>query len=176
MMSSFGRGVEGPAQNCDIYLTLGAYTLPALEDLLQTAPVLRESALLQQLVQRSRPIGLLKLALSHSIALSLLQRLKEEGAEGYLVPVAYQHPRITVEQATLIAERYFETVKATERPDDTLGPTHFRGEDPMYWIFEATSEQLLKEDRIPGVLFAHVDKLDGHIWGKEELMHLREGI
>jgi hypothetical protein len=59
-----------------------------------------------------------------------------------------------------------------ENPEDRLGPIFFRGERPLYWVFAAMSEKLLNEERIPGLRFVHVDKLDGHVWTEEELYRL----
>jgi hypothetical protein len=39
-------------------------------------------------------------------------------------------------------------------------------------VFGAVSEQCMKEERLPGLVFANIDKLDGHIWTVEEFDRL----
>ncbi len=46
-------------------------------------------------------------------------------------------------------------------------------EQSVCWTFGAVSEQLVKEGRIPGALYAGVDKLDGHIWKQTDLERLQ---
>lgn len=55
-----------------------------------------------------------------------------------------------------------------------LGKVSFFREDPCCWTFGASSAQLIGEERIPGMIFASVDKLDGHIWTREELERFSE--
>jgi hypothetical protein len=59
-----------------------------------------------------------------------------------------------------------------EHSDDAIGSTFFRRETPVCWVFAAPSEKLMKEDRISGLIFAEVDKLDGHVWSPEEIYRL----
>ncbi len=177
-MKQLSKTVQGRNLSfLDVYLFKGTHNLPVLENLEQLAPELKEPVVQQRLMQSSPHFLGLDLDADSAVdLLRYLRYLRNEKATGYIVPVAYQHPRITVEQATLIAERHFKMVKTIERPGDTLGPTHFKGEEPVYWVFGAASEQSLKEDRVPALLFANVDKLDGHIWRKDEFRRLWEGV
>lgn len=162
---------QNSSQAYDLYLTHGADKLPALDDLLSTAPVLRESELQQKMVQQN--VSLLPVALPKEQALELLYRLEKEGAWGCLLSVAYRHPQIAREQAALLAKSEI-TKRLGQRPGDTLGPMGFFREDPCCWTFSASSAQLISEERSPGLIFASVDKLDGHIWTREELERFSE--
>ena len=81
----------------------------------------------------------------------------------------------TREQAEAIAKRVIAKLHATRIPDHTLGPVHLVREEPVAWTFGAASEEWVKEGRIPGMLFASVDKLDGHIWQPEDFEQLQAG-
>jgi hypothetical protein len=153
-------------QTYDIYLVRGATQLPALDDLIDTAPERQEPALQQQMTQRQ--MQLLQIALPAEKALGLLRRLEVEGAWGSLLSSAYRHPQISLEQAAPIAEEAILERQAAQRPADTLGPLRFFREEPCCWTFGAPSEQFIREGRIPGLVFASVDKLDGHVWKSEE--------
>lgn len=154
----------------DIYLTRGADQLPKLDNLLTEAPVLQEPDLPQRMLQHSTNV--LKVALPENKAIELLQRLQAEGAKGSLLPSAYRQPRISAEQAVPIAEKAIAEIQAKRRPNDTPGTVRFLREQPTCWTFGAVSEQLIREGRIPGLFYASVDKLDGHIWKPEEFDRL----
>lgn len=157
---------DDPQQTYDIYLVRGAAKLPALDDLAEAAPVLQLPVLRQLLTQRNA--HLLKVGLSRTNGLELLRRLEREGAWGSLLSSAYRHPRITMAQGLPLAERALAEQQVPQRPDDTLGALHFSREEPCCWTYGASSEQLASEERIPGMIFVSVDKLDGHIWSPAE--------
>ena len=156
----------------DLYLSLGCRTLPDLEALTQKVPMLADPALHTRILKRSPGPGFLGLDLPDTIAVSLLQRLKSAKASGCRLPSAYRLPLISIEQAAPMAEQAMGELKAARLPYDTLGPVRFLREQPTCWTFGAVSEQLVKEGRIPGVLHACVDKLDGHLWTREEFDRL----
>jgi hypothetical protein len=157
----------------DLYLFMGCRTLPALDELLQTMPAVADPAVQKRILQRSPGPGFLKLDLTHENATTLLRLLKSGKANGYLIPSAYRQPGITREQVEAIAARVIVDLHATHIPDHTLGPVHLVREEPVAWTFGAVSEEWVKEGRIPGMLFASVDKLDGHVWQPEEFELLR---
>jgi hypothetical protein len=153
----------------DIYLFIGCRTLPALDDLVQRAPALADPAVQKRVLQRSPGPGFLKLDLAEDVATALFQRLRSGKANGYVVSSAYRQPGVTVEQAIPIAQRAIAELHAARIPEHTLGPVRFVREEPVCWTFGAASEEWVKEGRIPGMLFASVDKLDSHVWPPEEL-------
>ncbi len=159
----------------DIYLSWRCQILPDLEDLVETVPALADPALQARMLDRTKAPGFLGLDLPADGALSLLHRLRslKVSSRGYLLPSAYRQPRITIEQATPIAEQAIEELQVRRFPDHTLGPVHFQWEQSVCWTFGAVSEQLIKEGRIPGALHASVDKLDGHIWKQTDLERLQ---
>ena len=157
----------------DLYLNAGSRALPELNDLIQVAPALADSGLQKRMLQRSPGSHFLGLDLSIDVATTLMKRLKSHKASGYIVPSAYRHPKITVEQALSIATPVISELYTKYISDHTLGPVHFVQDEPICWTFGAVSEEWVKEDRIPGALFASVDKLDGHIWQVEEFDRLR---
>src|SRR5450631_3512851 len=152
----------------DVYLFIGSRTLPELDELIQKAPALADPAIQKKILQRSPGPGFLKLDLAHDVATTLLQLLKSRKANGYVVLSTYRRPEITCEQAETIAKRVIAELHTTRIPNHTLGPVHLVREEPVAWTFGAASEEWVKEGRIPGILFASVDKLDGHVWQPEE--------
>lgn len=155
-----------PQQTYDIFLVRHTRTIPDLERLVATIPSLQDSGFLQRITQQN--MTLLPMDLPEKGALELLRSLEEEGALGSLLASAYRQPKITLEQAAPIAEQAIVARQAKQRPDDTLGPVRFFREEPCCWTFGASSAQLIREECIPGMVFASVDKLDGHIWKEEE--------
>jgi hypothetical protein len=160
----------------DLYLFMGCRTLPELDDVVQTVPTLTDPTVQKRILQRSPGPGFLQLDLTHDVAITLLQLLKTRKANGYIIPSAYRQPGIAVGQAESIAKRVITELHATRIPDHTLGPVHLVREEPVAWTFGAASEEWVKEGRIPGMLFASVDKLDGHVWQPEEFEQLQENV
>jgi hypothetical protein len=157
----------------DVYLFIGCRTQPVLDDLVQQVPMLADPVLQKRILQRSPGPGFLNLDLASGVATTLMQRLKSREANGYVVLSAYRQPRINAEQAASIAKRVIAELHTARVPDHTLGPVNLVREEPVCWTFGATSKEWVKEGRIPGMLFASVDKLDGHVWQPEEFEHLR---
>jgi hypothetical protein len=156
----------------DLYLFVGSRTLPELDDLVQQVPVLADPDLQKRMVQRSPGPHFLRLNLPVEVAATLMQRLESRKASGYMLPSAYRHPTVSIEQAFPTAARVIAELHATKIPDHTLGPVRLVREQPVCWTFGAASEEWIKEDRIPGLLFASIDKLDGHVWQEEEFARL----
>jgi len=153
----------------DIILLASCRTFPEIHDLLPDIPILGDPEFLESVTDRSLPMGILELALPEALAISLLERFKAAGAEGYRFPAAYNTPRIPCEQAREIAIPAIEKLHQERYPTHTLRPLFSFGEGVLCWTFGAASEQLQEEGIIPGVLFAYIDKLDGHVWAWEEL-------
>jgi hypothetical protein len=109
----------------------------------------------------------LGLDLPVEIATDLLDRLESQGARGLVVEAKYREPRISKETAFSIAERdLLERQKSY--PTVEFDPLSFRREDVMWWEFCSVSPDWIEEGRIPGALLACVDKVDGHVWTKED--------
>jgi hypothetical protein len=157
----------------DIYLSMGCRALPDIDNILPAIPALSDAQIQQKIVKRSPGPGFLGLNLTHEQAMVLLQRLKSQKAAGYPVLAAYHEPKITKEQAAPIAAQAIKQLHEKLIPQHTLGPALFKREEPVCWTFGAVSAEWVKEGRIPGILFASVDKLDAHVWALEEFNQLR---
>lgn len=121
------------------------------------------------------PGGVLGLDLPESEATELLGRLKRAKARGEVVAAAYRQSVVSVEAARPIAERANAEKRQAHFPTYDFGPVEYVREGPRWWIFVAGSEQLQEEGRIPGALFAYVDKRSGHVWEQSEMEQLYEG-
>jgi hypothetical protein len=157
----------------DVYLFIGCRTLPELDDLIQKVPALADPTVQKRILQRSPGPGFLSLDLTSDVATPLLKLLKSRQANGYVVLADYRRPRITPAQAASIARCAIAELHATRIPDHTLGPVHLVREEPVCWTYAAASEEWVKQGCIPGMLFASIDKLDGHVWQPEEFERLR---
>ena len=115
--------------------------------------------------------GFLGLDLPEPLAKALYRRLQSTRAVGVWLLSGYRQPRVQKEQAAVLAEQAIAELarKHFERyPDDTLSAVYFVGERPEVWVFGYTSEQLVAKNIIPGGPRVGVDKLDGHIWTRED--------
>jgi hypothetical protein len=109
----------------DLYLSRGGRKLPELDDLTKTIPALASSELREKLVQRTpKGPGMLGLDISYEAARTLMLRLKACQATGYPIPSAYHHPRLTIEQATSIAEQDIAEQVDSGSELDTLTTHH----------------------------------------------------
>jgi len=156
----------------DIYLSMGCRGLPSFEDLAEKIPIVQTLEFQQKILTPSpHHPGFLGLDLSEPVVKLLFQRLQSTRAVGYWLLSDYRQPRITREQARLLAEPAIaeRAVNHFQRhPDDTLGPIEFVGVQPEFWVFGARSEYLIRENCVPGDLRVSVDTLDGHIWTRED--------
>ncbi|OJT27274.1 hypothetical protein BO221_04630 [Archangium sp. Cb G35] len=118
--------------------------------------------------------------LSIGEAYALLARLRQTGANGYLVPGRYRTPRLSVEESLAIAER-----ELRERISGHRTFRSFRFEPvrlnvswstPMFRVFQAYSPDMDEHGYIPASLSVQVDTQDGHLWGPEEFFLLRERL
>ncbi|GHO48679.1 hypothetical protein [Ktedonospora formicarum] len=156
----------------DIYLLRNCQVSIPFEDFVKQISAISEHRMNLETLQYPFHVGFFGLDLSYEAAASLLQHLKSLGAEGCRLPAAYRQPHISREQAKPLAEQIISRLHATYIPDDILGPLSFVRESEVCWIFGAASPQLLKERGEPGVLYAQIDKLDGHMWTPEEMQFL----
>lgn len=160
----------------DIHLHQGCWTAaaPDVDDLSERIPALRDEDLRAR-VRQWRPGGFLGLDIPEPEATELLDRLKRAEARGEVVPAAYREPVVTVEAARPIAERAIAEERQAHFPTYAFGPVEYARQGPRWWTFVSGSERLQQEGRIPGALFASVDKLDGHVWQPSEMEQLYEG-
>jgi hypothetical protein len=157
----------------DLYLYQGCTAPPDVNDLVDQIPAAQDPGLYAKL-QEWRPGGFLGLDLPEDVAHAFLLRLKRAGARGHMALSAYRDPKISVDAARSIAEQVIAQLQQAHFPSYTFDEVKYGGEGPWWWIFGAASEQLQAEGRIPGALFAYVDKLDGHVWHSEEMENLLE--
>jgi hypothetical protein len=109
----------------------------------------------------------------------LLQALKKGGALGKCLPAAYRTPRLTQEQALEIATTAIQVRKQEYDPEGELYPITYMGEwDGAFFLFRSATTRLVKEAHEGGGLYAHVDKVDGHLWTPLEMrfFNLSSGI
>jgi hypothetical protein len=140
-----------------------------LSDLSAEFPALSVPATQALLLQRSLSPGFLGLDLPFYDALALLGRLRTRGAVGHLTPVVYRQPRVSIDEALLLAQPVLIQREATAFTGYQFGPVTLWREEARWWVIGAVSEQLLNEGHIPGGVSTVIDKLDGHIWTFEEI-------
>jgi hypothetical protein len=87
---------------------------------------------------------------------------------GYLMLAAYHKPLVSREQAQPIAMAHLHERIQREFSNLHFYDMRFAREEAMWWIFVVGCEEW--KDLIPGVLFASVDKLDGHIWTDDKML------
>lgn len=110
-------------------------------------------------------------------AYALLERLRQSGASGYLVPARYRTPRLSVEDSLPIAE---QALRERISHDRTLRSFRFEPvrhnsafSTPMYRVFEAYSPDMDEHSYVPATVSVRVDTQDGRLWGPEEFSLLR---
>jgi hypothetical protein len=156
----------------DIHLSSACHTLPDLSDLAGKYPILMDAAFQARLLERVPKF--LGLDMPKEDAIALWKRLESTWGRGMFVLSAYRNPKVTVEEAFPIAERAIARLQAEHCPNVEFNPVRFLSEDAMWWVFKASSEELIEQGFIPGALFALVDKLDGHVWQPNELEQFGE--
>jgi len=154
----------------DVVLVTGCTSTPRLDDLVERVPALADPDVQTRMLGwRQHWPDFLGLDLPQSLALVVYARLKRAGAHGGVHLAAYRTPRVTVEQARTIAEPVMAERQA-QYPRMTFSPLQFssRHGGVERWAFFAACEEWQQEGKIPGALFVSVDKLDGHVWTREE--------
>lgn len=154
----------------DIYLTLGPTTYPLLADLVPQAPALATPDVMQRLSENFPESGWLGLSIAQSLARTILERLERAGAVGECVRAAYRMPHVSQAEAQVIAERILPVLAARAYPGLSFSLAVFWREDPRWWVFGRSSDELVRRGHVPGAVLAHVDKLDGHLWTHEEVV------
>ncbi len=118
--------------------------------------------------------------LSIGDAYALLERLRQTGANGYLVPGRYRTPRLSVEESRRIAERDLHERISSHRTFHSFRFEPVRHDvawsTPMFRVFAAYSPDMDEHGYIPARLSVSVDTQDGHLWEPEEFSLLRERL
>lgn len=154
----------------DVVLVNGCTSTPRLDDLVERVPALADPDVQTRMLGwRQHWPDFLGLDLPQSLALVVYARLKRAGAHGGVDLAAYRTPRVTVEQARTIAEPVMAEQQA-QYPDMTFSPLQFSlpHGGVACWAFLAACKEWQEKGLIPGALFVSVDKLDGHVWTREE--------
>lgn len=154
------RGVEGagvtrrfgPAEAYDLYVV---------------DPVIRYDAATGLPFDRSLlgRRGAVRVALSLDVARQILVQLGGLGGAVYLVPVAYRSPRLTLDDARAVAQRWCDE-RAASRAE--LGDVDAGSDGVLWWVFHAPDREAMAQERIPGHIEVAVDKCDGHVRTDEE--------
>lgn len=118
--------------------------------------------------------------LSIGEAYALLERLRQTGANGYLVPGRYRTPRLSVEESLAIAGRELRELISRHRTFRSFRFEPVRLDiawsTPMFRVFEAYSPDMDEHGYIPASLSVRVDTQDGHLWESEAFFLLRERL
>lgn len=109
--------------------------------------------------------GLISLGVEHEEGKRLLGLVRQAGARGYLMPVAYRKPRISLEQARELASRKHQELRKSGKRLLELMEGY---NDGLWWTFAAEDEDALEKDLTPGAVFISIDKLDGSLRTKEQ--------
>jgi hypothetical protein len=147
----------------DIYLLLNSQKEPKWSNLTAKEFVPKMDHCLQQ-----RHLGFLGLNLSGDTAAELLEQLTVAGGRGLVVSAAYRQPKVTFEMAKPIAKEAIASKQKRDYPNYTYGAVQLFSEGPLWWKFGAVSPELVERGYIPATLYALVDKLDGHLWTRQE--------
>lgn len=162
--------VSGQEKWFDIYLSSGC--LPGHLEGIAVHKNLLGQAWGEKLEQQAP--GFLGLDLPKPEAERLLGVLKQAGARGVMVPSSYREPTLSMDEALLRAERIIARKQATHFPGYGFSSTQLHREDAMWWIFGSMSQRLVDEGRIPGAVFAYIDKCDGHEWTSDNIERFLE--
>lgn len=160
------------ATHYDVYLAIGCENPPDLSGLEGQIAALADTAMRASLLKRSPGPGFLGLAVEELAARGLFARLQAAGAHGEVLDAAYRQPRVTRDAARAIAERDLPPRAAAAFPGYPFNDVTLRREEPRWYLFSMISPRLVSEFHVPGGVLAYVDKLDGHVWSRDELLAL----
>ncbi len=130
-------------------------------------PVLAQSEVRTQLLQRSP--GFLGLNVPKSTAYQIRRRLKQHDVRGMVVEIAYRQPPVPKDQAFGIARHIIQRIQVASHVGHQFAPITFSYEHAMWWLFAAPCHTCIATGRIPGTIFAAIDKRDGHVWEDKEM-------
>lgn len=164
----------------DLVFSRMCLTQPDVQKLLQDLPQLADSPMRAHLVPNGsmteeevlhfRDFPFLEVALSYEEAKKLALRLQEAGAYVNYIPVAYREISVPLPEAQIRAEQLIREIHEKVVPQDTLGPVQLeKWLWRPYWTFSASSPELIARGNVPGPIFALIDKVDGHIWERDEM-------
>lgn len=109
------------------------------------------------------------LTLDLTEALRKRDELSSAGRRLLVVPVHYRDSSIREEQARQVAEAELRGRGKAYHVDLASNPIRLISAHPMGFIFELSSPLLGAEERIPGSLRCMIDRVDGHVWGPDEM-------
>ncbi len=126
---------------------------------------------------RPRLVGI---DLSIGEAYAMLERLRQEGATGHLVPGRYRTPRLSLEESLRIAEqaRRDHVVKTSALRSFRFEPMRHNRQAStlMFRAFQAYSPDMDEASYCPASVSAYVDTQDGRLWGPREFSLLQEAL
>ena len=155
----------------DVYLSQKPYYEPNWERVLAIVPPTQQADLRRHVTGRFEP-RYLGLDLAQQAAEEVLELLRAAKAHGESVPVVYREAKVSPQDALPRAEAEIQRRQVKYFPGYAFEPVLLVRDDPRWWTFAAGSPQLQNEGLIPGAVFAHVDKLDGHLWQDDEIAAL----
>lgn len=128
--------------------------------------------------ERPRFVGV---DLSIGEAYALLERLRQAGATGHLVPERYRTPRLSLEESLRIAEQAMrEHIERNPRLRsfrfEPVQHDLFWASTPMFRRFQAYSPDMDEASYVPASVSAYVDTQDGHLWEHREFSLLQEAL
>jgi hypothetical protein len=118
--------------------------------------------------------------LSIGEAYAMLERLRQAGATGHLVPGRYRTPRLSLEESLRIAEQAIRDHVAKSRALHSFRFEPVRhnrqGSTLMYRAFQAYSPDMDEASYCPASVSVYVDTQDGRLWEHRELSLLQEAL
>lgn len=167
-------GFPTPAGSSRVLELLPPSVEPGLRARLESGePLSEEERALPRFVGVDLPIG---------EAYALLERWRQTGATGHLVPERYRTPRLSLEESLRIAERalheHLTHPKSRLRSFRFEPPRHdlWWGSTPMFRRFQAYSPDMDEASYVPASVSFYVDTQDGHLWEPREFNLLQEAL
>jgi hypothetical protein len=153
----------------DIYLQSGIISRPNLSDL--SVDTLNQITQDIKVRLSEQSPGFLGFNLAAADALMLFDRLTSTGARGLVLPSSYRQSKVTIDMARSIAEQAILQKQAEKCPNVNIDVPQFlpAHSTPMWWTFGSKVEEWIQQGLAPGMIFASVDKIDGHIWEADDM-------
>jgi len=166
-------GFPASAQLPRVLEALPATVEPWLRERLESGEPLSEE-------ERERP-RFAGVDLSIGEAYALLERLRQAGATGHLVPGRYRTPRLSLEESLRIAEQAIRghVAKTSALRSFRFEPVRhdrFWATTPMFRRFQAYSPDMDEASYCPASVSVHVDTQDGHLWEHTEFSLLQQAL
>jgi hypothetical protein len=99
-------------------------------------------------------------------AQAALRQVREAGGNGLVVPSRYRGAGLSKDDARAVADEAFRLLR--QSASDAYSDLGEGGDEGGCWCFSAENYTQQELGLIPGIQSFRIDKLDGHIWSREE--------